>query len=230
MTARRRLYGRQQGRPLRPQRKALLTSLLPRLAVTLPPPGGRLEPARLFGRWAPLWLEIGFGGGEHLAWQARHNPAVDLLGAEYFINGIAGLLRQLDAEQLSNVRIHHGHGEDLLAALPEASVARLFLLFPDPWPKARHHKRRFVQEPSLDQAARVLEDGAELRLATDDSGYLTWMLEHLARHPAFRWRASGPADWRTRPADWPATRYEEKALARGLRPAYLRFLRCPRAA
>ena len=227
----RRLPGRRLGRPLRAGRKALLEQLLPRLSVTLPAdPADALDLTALFGQ-APqrLWLEIGFGGGEHLAWQAAANRDVCFLGAEHFINGIAGFLRYADQENLENVRLFQGDGRLLLEALPAQSLERVFLLFPDPWPKTRHHKRRFVQDDSLDRLATVLKAGGELRIATDHSGYLTWILAQVTRHPAFAWQAKTAGDWRRRPADWPATRYEEKALAEGRIPAYLSFLRRPHA-
>ncbi len=227
--ARRRSPGRRRGRPLRAGRKALLATLLPRLQVTLTPAGGSLDPAALFGEAAEtLWLEIGFGAGEHLAWQAARHPGVAFLGAEVFVNGIAGLLRKIEAAQLDNIRIYQGDGRDLLDVLPENSVDRAFLLFPDPWPKLRHHKRRIVQSAVLDRLAAVMKNGAELRMATDHHDYLRWMLQLATAHPAFRWLASGPRDWRKRPADWPATRYEQKALGEGRAPSYLRFVRRPR--
>ncbi|HSR72571.1 MAG TPA: tRNA (guanosine(46)-N7)-methyltransferase TrmB [Kiloniellales bacterium] len=225
------VHGRRKGRPLRPGRKAVLAELLPRLEIRLPE-SGTLEPAALFDPPRPerIWLEIGFGAGEHLAWQAEHNPNVGLVGAEVFVNGIAGLLREVRDRGLTNVRVFQGDGRDLLAVLTEASLDRAFVLFPDPWPKTRHHKRRIVQPDTLDRLAAVMKDGVELRLATDDMAYLRWMLELLLRHPDFEWLARGPEDWRGRPADWPQTRYETKAIEQGRRPAYLRFRRRPRRA
>ncbi len=228
---RRRLYGRRKGRALRSGQQRLLDTLLPRLEIRLPSPGERCDPGRLFtARPAALWLEIGFGAGEHLAWQAEHHPRVGVLGAEVFRNGVAKLLRRIEERGLNNVRVLLGDGRDLLEVLPDASLERVFALFPDPWPKSRHHKRRLVQAATLDELARLLVDGGELRLATDDLGYLRWMLKHLRRHPAFDWLARRPSDWRQRPADWPATRYELKALGQGRRPAYLRYRRRPRGA
>ena len=233
---RRAFYGRRRGRRLRPGLKALLEELLPRFAVVLPEGDGTLDPAALFDsppegcpvaapRPEGIWLEIGFGAGEHLAWQAERHPGAGFLGAECFVNGVAGLLREVRERGLANVRIHHGDGRDLLDALPQGSLDRVFILFPDPWPKARHHKRRLIRDDTLDRLAEVMKDGVELRLATDDMDYLSWMLERLIRHPAFEWLARGPRDWRERPADWPPTRYEIKALDQGRRPIYLRFRR-----
>lgn len=230
MTARRNLYGRRQGRPLRAGRKALLEAALPRLAIELPDDGGVLSAEELFDPLpGTLFLEIGFGGGEHLAWQAAQHPEAGFVGAEYFITGVASLLGQLpDGGVATPLRLYIGDARDLLERLPDAVFDRIFILFPDPWPKRRHHKRRLIRRATLDLLARVLKDGAELRFATDDAGYLAWALERLSDHPAFAWQVAGPADWRHRPADWPATRYEEKALRAGRRAAYLRFLRKPR--
>ncbi len=220
------LHGRRRGRPLRTSLQRLIDEQLPDLLVALPPEGRLLDPAGLFDP-APgeLWLEIGFGGGEHLAWQAAANPAIGIIGAEIYLNGVATALRALKQQASSNVRIHHGDARDLLDSLPAASLGRAFLLFPDPWPKARHNKRRFVQPESLDRLAAALRPGAELRLATDDRDYAAWMLACLDRHAAFSWTAGAAADWRRRPADWPETRYEQKALAAGRQPVFLRWRR-----
>lgn len=221
----RRFYGRRKGRPLRKGQQRLIDTLLPRLAITLPT-SGKLDPKRLFAHQpGRIWLEIGFGGGEHLAEQARVNPDVALIGCEVFLNGIATLLSQVAALGLSNVRIHPEDARDLLDALPDASVDRVFLLFPDPWPKRRHADRRFIQPANLDQLARLMKPGAELRVASDDPTYIGWALAHLLRHAAFAWTARRPSDWRERPADWPGTRYESKALREGRQPVFLRFRR-----
>ncbi len=228
---RRVFYGRRQGRRLRPGLKALLDELLPQVAVALPRDGGRLDPATLFeAPRAGYALEIGFGAGEHLAWQAERHPEIGFLGAEYFVNGVAALLRRIQDRGLDNVRIYHGDARDLLDALPERSLDRAYILFPDPWPKARHHKRRMVRKQTLARLAQVMKDEAELRLATDDMDYLRWMLERLLQSPDFEWLARGPRDWRERPEDWPQTRYESKAVDQGRKPVYLRFRRCPREA
>lgn len=229
--ARRQFYGRRHGRPLRPGRARLVETLLPRLAVTLEAAASRPALTSLFETGPEeLWLEIGFGAGEHLAAQAAARPEVGFLGAEVFANGIASLLARIDAAGLRNVRVYQGDGRDLLEALPEAAFARVAVLFPDPWPKARHRRRRIIQPETLDHLARILRDRGELRLATDDPDYLTWMLETATVHPAFSWLARRAADWRERPADWPPSRYEQKALAKGVRPGYLRFQRRDRDA
>jgi tRNA (guanine-N7-)-methyltransferase len=214
----RRLYGRRQGRPLKAGRRHLLEDLLPELRVTLDPnqAPASLDPTTLFS-FAPsdVWLEVGFGGGEHLAAQARANPGVGFIGAEPFINGMASLLKDIAVNGAPNIRLLMDDARPLLAALGPATIGRAFILFPDPWPKRRHWKRRIVARPVLDHLARALKPGAELRLATDDPSYGQWMLLALLAHPAFEWTAQGPADWQIRPADQPKTRYEAKALGAG---------------
>lgn len=222
------LYGRRRGRPLHRGQQALVDTLLPRLAVTLPA-AGVLDPSALFDpRPEEVWLEIGFGSGEHLAVQAAAHPAVGFIGCEVFENGIAKLLADVQRRALANVRILTDDARLLIAALPPASIGRVFILFPDPWPKQRHHKRRIVAKETLDALAAIMTDGAELRLATDDLDYLAWMLARLPVHLAFAWLADRPSDWRVRPADWPATRYEAKAITAGRRPYFLRLRRRPR--
>jgi len=226
-------YGRRRGRRLRPGRQRLLATLLPALRVPLGGPAGaeagRLEPRRLFAApVAEVWLEVGFGAGEHLAAQAAAHPGVGLIGCEPYVNGVASLLARVEAAGLDNVRIHPEVAGPLLDALADACIARVFVLFPDPWPKTRHYKRRFVSADNLRALARVMADGAELRLASDDMGYVRWMLERVLADGRFDWLARGPEDWRRRPADWPASRYESKALAEGRRCVYLRFRRRPR--
>lgn len=221
---RRQIWGRRQGPKLRPGRQRLLETLLPEVGFSLPPEGF-LDPRTLFPDGRPLWLEIGFGGGEHLAAQARAHPEVGLLGVEPFITGVARLLSLIEAEQLASIRILVDDARLLLKALPDGSLARAFILFPDPWPKLRHHKRRIVSRGTAADLARVLQPGAELRLATDDADYARWMLEAVLAEPRFTWLAERAADWRERPPDWPATRYEEKARAAGRQPVFLRFER-----
>jgi tRNA (guanine-N7-)-methyltransferase len=199
--------------------------MLPRLAITLPETGV-LDPAALFPeRPESVWLEIGFGAGEHLAAQAAAHPDIGFIGCEVFENGVARLVAEIARLGLVNIRIFPDDIRALLDALAPASLDRVFILFPDPWPKTRHHKRRLVSTATLDRLAVLMRKGAELRLATDDRDYLVWMLEHATAHPEFVWLARGPADWRERPSDWPPTRYEEKARAAGRTPAFLRFPR-----
>jgi tRNA (guanine-N7-)-methyltransferase len=226
--AREQFYGRRRGRPLRAGQQARQAQLLPVLSVALPQ-AGSLDPKTLFPMPPrDIWLEIGFGGGEHLAEQAARHPEIGFIGCEVFENGVAKLLGEVERRGLRNVRVHADDARPLLAALAPRSVGRVFILFPDPWPKLRHHKRRLVAPATLDRLAEIMTGGAELRLATDDPGYLSWMLEHVTAHPAFVWTARRPADWRDRPGDWPATRYEEKARRAGRQPAFLRFQRRPR--
>jgi tRNA (guanine-N7-)-methyltransferase len=192
---------------------------------------GSLLPGLRFDGVLPegeVWLEIGFGAGEHLYWQAEHNPHVTLIGAEPYEGGVAKLLSKLAEAPLPNIRIHEGDAREVIAGLPDGRLDRVFLLFPDPWPKTRHHKRRFVQMEMLDEIARVMRGGAEFRFASDDSGYLAWTLERLSAHPDFAWTARRMTDWTARPADWPPTRYEAKALHGP--PAFLRFVRKARLA
>ena len=225
-----RVYGRRLGRPLRAGRQSAVDVWLPKLGVAVPAERASLDPISLFGDGViEAWFEVGFGGGEHLLAQAAAHPHAGLIGAEPFINGMAALLSAVDREpaRARNIRVLMDDARPLLAAFKDASIAKAFVLFPDPWPKARHHKRRFVSKANLDELARVLKDGAELRLATDDPGYLQWMLIEMGDHPAFRWTARRPADWRERPADSPKTRYEDKGLA-GHPPAFMTWRRVPR--
>jgi tRNA (guanine-N7-)-methyltransferase len=215
------LYGRRKGPRLSAHQENLRATLLPQLALHLADGAG---PRSYFaGGVDEVWLEVGYGGGEHLLWQARQHPRVGLLGAEPYESGTAKLLSRLAETPVPNIRLYEGDARDIIDALPDAGIGRFFLLFPDPWPKTRHHKRRFLQMEMLDRLARVLRPGAELRFASDDAGYLAYALERLMVHPAFAWTASGPADWHGRPADWPPTRYEAKELHGP--PAFLRFVR-----
>jgi tRNA (guanine-N7-)-methyltransferase len=226
---RRQVYGRRTGHKLRAKQSGLLETVLPRLAVSLPGPGEIIEPKGLFPQPVrAVWFEIGFGGGEHLAAQAEANPDIGLIGAEPFVNGMASLLRHVDERGLTNVRVLADDARLLLAGLAPGSLEKAFLLFPDPWPKSRHFKRRFVQTETLDLLARALMDGGEFRVASDIMGYIEWTLGVTMKHPDFEWLAQGPADWRARTPDWPPTRYEAKAIAAGRKPAYLRFRRRPR--
>jgi len=225
-TRRRTLYGRRRGKKLRAGQQSLLDTLLPRLAVALPEAPQKIDLAQVFGGTLPaegIWLEVGFGAGEHLIRQAEQNPQVGIIGCEPYLNGVAKCLAHIERTDVSNIRLFADDARLLMAALPAQSLARVFVLFPDPWPKTRHHKRRFVQRAMLDRLAELMLPGAELRLATDDPSYLPWMVEHACLHPDFEWLAERPVDWRRRPADWPATRYERKEIAG--RPIFLRLRR-----
>ena len=218
-------YGRRRHRPLRERRRRLIDRLLPRIRVDIPRTGEH-DPATLFTP-APkrIWLEIGFGGGEHLADQATAHPEVGLIGCDPFIDGVGGLLRHVEERRLENVRILPDDVRLLLPHWREACLDRVYLLFPDPWPKRRHARRRFIQTETLDMLARLLKDRAELRIASDHMPYIAWTLIRTRAHRAFEWLAERPDDWRLPPGDWIRTRYEGKALARGDRCCYLRFRR-----
>ena len=185
---RRKLYGRRKGPKLSARQAGLRRTLLGELAYDPASDPFESVPEQLFEE---LWLEVGFGAGEHLVWQAKAHPDVGLIGAEPYEMGVAKLLTKLEESPLNNVRLYEGDGREIIEALPDASLGRFFLLFPDPWPKTRHHKRRFLQMEMLDQLARVLKPGAELRFATDDKSYLPYALERLMAHPAFDWLAAG---------------------------------------
>lgn len=220
-----RSFGRRHGRKLSPRQEHLLAELLPRVDVDLAAPA----PARVAEMFGPavgdVWLEIGFGGAEHLIWQAEHHPGIGIIGCEPFEEGVVKALAAIDSKGLRNVRVHADDARPLLRWLPEGSIGRAFVLFPDPWPKKRHAKRRLVAPPLLDLLARALRPGAELRIGTDIGDYARTMLIAFAAEPRFHWLAQGPSDWRQRPGDWPQTRYEAKAAREGRRRYYLRFTR-----
>lgn len=176
------------------------------------------------GPIADVWLEIGFGGGEHTLAQARQYPTIGMIGCEPYVNGVASLLDGMDREGLSNIRIHADDARELLMALPDDSIGKAFILFPDPWPKRRHHKRRIVNSETLDALARILRPGGELRMATDDPIYATEILALATSHLGFGWTARRPKDWQNRPTDWPQTRYETKAVRAG-RPSHFYIFR-----
>ena len=215
-----RSYGRIKSRPIKPRQAALMETLLPQVRI----PPGPLDPKTLMPDAAEVWLEVGFGGGEHMAAQAAKHPDVLILGAEPFQNGVASALRHIDEQALANVRLQDGDVRELIERLPDASLTRVFILFPDPWPKSRHHKRRIVQAELLDQLARLMAPGARLRFASDVVSYVDWSLERLEAHPAFRWMAGRADDWRVPPADHVTTRYEEKRLG-DCAPVFLDFVR-----
>lgn len=201
-----------------------MESLLPRIAVP-DPSAGKLDPLAIIPDTDETWLEVGFGGGEHLAWQAAQNPRVGVIGAEPFINGVAKLLVHVDEQGLENVRIHFGDARPLMEALPDASLSRIFVLHPDPWPKKRHYKRRMISPWFFEESARLLKSGGELRVASDIEDYVRWTLMHAQNAKDFEWTAMRADDWRVRPDDWPQTRYEAKSLREGRTPAYLVFRR-----
>lgn len=234
-----RSYGRRRGRKPSERQAHLLRELLPRVAVDLAAlrlaPSGRLAAERSHGLAAgspeascqrqQTWLEIGFGGGEHLLWQARRNPHVAFIGCEPFEDGVVKVLTAIDDEKLTNIRVHMDDARDLLRALPEDVISRAFVLFPDPWPKRKHQKRRLISVATLGLLSRAIAPGAELRIATDIGDYARSALEAIRDEGSFVWRANRPADWRERPDDWPETRYETKAAAAGRKRYYFSFFR-----
>jgi tRNA (guanine-N7-)-methyltransferase len=220
-----RTFGRRRGRKLGPRQQSLIRELLPHVSLDLRGPAPR-DLGDLFGGAAcEVWLEIGFGGGEQLVWQAQRNPQVGIIGCEPFVGGMAKALTAIEDRRLNNIRLYGDDARHVLRWLPDASISRAFLLFPDPWPKKRHRKRRFVSRETLGMLARVMRAGAELRIATDIGDYVHSILLAARCLPDFRWLASGAADWRSRPADWPSTRYEQKAIREGRHCTYLRFVR-----
>lgn len=238
-----RLWGRRQAFALRPRQQALFETLLPKVALALPADvaPSSLDPRSFFssplvgeggaalaapgeGDLQKISLEIGFGGGEHLIEWARREPGEGFIGAEPFVNGMGKMLAHLDDAKLENVRLFAGDARRLVEVLEPASLARAWLLFPDPWPKTRHWKRRYVQDETLAEFARVIAPGGTLRIASDIPHYIEWTLERIARRPEFIAMHEG-AGWLARPADWPPTRYEQKAVRAARVPVYLEYLR-----
>ena len=215
-----RSYGRLKSRPIKPRQAALVEARLPGLRIPL----GSVDPQALMPAAHEVWLEIGFGGGEHMAAQAARAPDVLILGAEPFLNGVASAVRHIDEQALTNVRLQDGDVRELIARLPDGCLDRVFILFPDPWPKSRHHKRRLVQPDTVAELARLLKPGGRLRFASDVAHYVDWALEVIAANPAFTWTATRADDWRTPPADHITTRYEEKRLGDCV-PVFLDFVR-----
>ncbi len=211
-----RLYGRAKGKPLRKGQQGLVDTLLPRIAV---PAEGAVDAERLFGHDCPLHFEIGFGGGEHMAYRADLLPDHGFIGAEPFLNGVAQALTHVDGDggqrvPLGNVRIHHGDALEVLQRIPDGSLSFLYLLHPDPWPKARHAKRRMMNDGPVELFAAKLKPGGEFRFGTDHAVYVRHALMVMRRHRgSFEWLADKAADFQQRPGGWPETRYEAKARA-----------------
>ncbi|QGN54688.1 tRNA (guanosine(46)-N(7))-methyltransferase TrmB [Novosphingobium sp. Gsoil 351] len=218
-----RLYGRAKGKPLRAGQQALVDTLLQQIAVPAESP---VTAERLFGYDRPLHFEIGFGGGEHLAYRADLLPDHGFIGAEPFLNGVAQALVHIRDGALGNVRIHHGDALEVLARVPDGALSFVYLLHPDPWPKARHAKRRMMNDGPLELIAAKLRPGGEFRFGTDHPVYLRHALMIMQRHGAtFEWLAKSPVDWQTRPGGWPETRYEAKARRLGHEVWYFRYRR-----
>ena len=217
-------FGRRKGHPLKPRQAALFNTLLPRLALDLdsPPPA---DLRGLFENAIEVRLESGFGGGEHLIAEAERQPDVGFIGVEPFINGMAKALAAIDARKLKNIRLYHGDATEILAWLPAAGLSRFDLLYPDPWPKRRHWKRRFVQDKSIAAIARVLQPGGAFRFASDIPDYVAWTLMRLMRSPDFEWTAERADHWRKPWPEFCGTRYEAKAKREGRVPCYLVFKR-----
>jgi len=218
-----RLYGRSSGHKLRPAQQLVLDNLLPQVAV---PDSGEITAAGLFGDTRPLHFEIGFGSGEHLAYRADLLPDHGFIGCEPFVNGVATALGHVRDQGVANVRLHMGDALDVLRRIPDGALNFVYLLHPDPWPKARHAKRRMVNDGPLALIAAKLGAGGELRIATDDPTYLEWTLMVMQRHrDPFEWLAETPGDFLVPPGGWIETRYGAKSRREGRRPYYLRYRR-----
>lgn len=220
-----RTYGRRKGHRLSPRKKRLMDELLPKLNLDL----NTASPAPLTNLFEPcvsqVWLEIGFGAGEHIAWQAHEYPDAGIIGCEPFINGVAALLGEIEERNIANIRIWDDDARDVLDWLEDASIDRVFVLYPDPWPKVRHQKRRLISPATLEILARVMKSGAQLRIGSDITDYVRATLEAVFASPDFEWLAERAEDWRARPPDWPQTRYEKKAIREGRKGHSLIFKR-----
>jgi tRNA (guanine-N7-)-methyltransferase len=218
-----RLYGRSSGHKLRAGQAELVEQLLPQISV---PEEGEVTAERLFGEERPLHFEIGFGSGEHLVFRADLLPDHGFIGCEPFLNGVATALGHIRDQHLPNVRLWMGDALQVLQRLPDGALSFLYLLHPDPWPKARHAKRRMVNDRPAELFAAKLKPGGEFRLATDDPTYLNWSLMVMQRHTRrFEWLAQAPSDFLEPPSGWIETRYGAKARREGRRPYYLRYRR-----
>ena len=219
-----RLFGRRQDKPLKPRQARLVEDLLPKVAFS-----AETIAEQVADHTGPIHFEIGFGGGEHLAFQAERHPDALLFGAEPFINGVAKLLTQVEDQGLQNIRVLEGDARPALDALPDGALDRLFLLQPDPWPKKRHHKRRMVSQNFFKEAGRLLRPGAELRISSDIADYIRWTLMHWQmferEQGGFDWQAERMADWTDPGEDWPKTRYMAKGEKAGRSVTFLTFVR-----
>ena len=213
-----RTFGRTKGKTLSPYQQSLMDQLYPQIKIGDNPLLGLKS-------YKGIWFEIGFGGAEHLIYQAEANPDIAILGAEPFLNGVAKAVRSVDDKDLKNVRLLQGDARDVLTALPDQSLSRLFILFPDPWLKSKHNKRRLINETLIAELHRVLKPGSEFRFASDIIHYVDWALWRIKSHGGFSMPHTTPIEWRNRPDDWPQTRYEAKAIREGRPCHYFRFIR-----
>ena len=218
-------FGRKKGHKLRAARAGRFETLLPKLAIDLDRPAPETLSTLFPGAVEAVHLEIGYGGAEHLLQQARLFPKTGFIGCEAFEDGVAKALAGIESLNLDNVRLHFGDAIDLVHWLPDQSIDRVYLLYPDPWPKRRHWKRRFISRERLEDLVRILRPGGELRFASDISSNITWTLAQAARNPLLQWRGMRPSDWQAPWGEWISTRYEKKALREGRRPAYFIFER-----
>ena len=205
-----------------------MAKLLPLVEIKIADSDLKINPESFFLEpFDEIWFEVGFGSGEHLVWQATQNPKVGFIGCEPFLNGVGRLLAKVDEKTLTNIRIFRDDARILIQQMRSASIARAFFLFPDPWPKARHKKRRIISTPVINQLSELLTDNAELRIATDDSDYKESILQQVLSSGKFDWLACGAKDWQGRSLDWPETRYEIKANKACRRSTFFRFRRKP---
>lgn len=218
-------YGRRKGKHLRDQHRTALAEVMPALKLDLT----QSPPEDISALWntqnCRIRLEIGFGGGEHLLHRVKEDPATNFIGIEPFVNSMAKLARAVHMEPVDNLRLFDDDATMVLDWLPDHVVQHIDLLYPDPWPKKRHWKRRFVNEKNLNRFARILKPGGTFCFASDIDSYVNWTLEHIIAHPDFTWNATGPHHWQRPWAGWPSTRYEAKALREGRTPAYFTFTR-----
>lgn len=222
------LYGRRKGRPLRPERNRVMTDLLPRVKIEVSEDQRPVAPQDFFSGeiYEQIWLEIGFGGGEHLMARALRNPQIGIIGCEAFMNGVASLLAYIDAHSIPNVRVYPDDVRHLIHVLKPHLIDRAFILFPDPWPKQRHHKRRLVSDAFIGDIAEIIKIGGELRLASDDQNYVRHMRTVLERNQGFRLNPASLAAPHTPPEDWVETRYEQRGKRKGHTCSYLNYIRC----
>ena len=222
-----RFYGRRSGHALSERKKALLNELLPSKLINLTD-SNVFDPSQLFGSDMELWMEIGFGSGEHIAYQAEQYPEVGFIGCEPYINGVVSLLDYIEKKSLNNIRIYNNDARILIKQLLPDKLSRVFLLFSDPWPKKRHHFRRFVNSENLDALSRVMKDAAELKFSSDNSDFVRSSLYAFYRHKNFNWLFNECRDWYTSFDPSVVTRYERKAIMGGRKCVYLTFKRCGR--